>query len=130
VAESIPLRTTLCVEGYGVVVYAAGGFVDDVVVEGYAVETWRGHFVQGPIDGDAGAVGDLLCGEGRVVWGEEVEHAELVGGVPETPGIAVRAIGIEGERGEGRACGRHETEMLLVVCIEAVREGPRGVFVN
>lgn len=90
-SEAIPLRRTLCVEGYGVVVYAAGSFVDDVVAEGDAVETWRRHFVEGPVYGDAGAVHDLLGGESGVGGREEVEHAELVGGAPEAPGVAVGA---------------------------------------
>jgi hypothetical protein len=130
VSESIPLRATLCIEGYGVVVDATGSFVDDMVVESHTIETWRGHLIQGPIDGDTGAVGDLFGGGGGVVWGEEVEHAELVGSAPETPGIAVRAIGVEREGGEGRAYGRHEGMMLLVVGIEAVKGDPRGVFVD
>lgn len=91
-SETIPLRRTLRVESDRVVVYGARGFVDDAVAECDAVETRRRHFVQGPVDGDASAVLDLFGCGGGVGGGEEVQHAELVVGAPETPCIAVGAI--------------------------------------
>jgi hypothetical protein len=56
---------------------------------------------------------DLFGGEDCVGGGEEIEHAELIGGTPETPGITVRAIGVERERREGWACWRHERKLML-----------------
>ena len=91
VSESIPLRTALRVEGDGIVIYTSRSFIDDVVAKSDAVETWRRHFVEGPVYGDAGAVFDFGGGEGGVGGCEEVEHAEFIGGAPEAPGVAVGA---------------------------------------
>lgn len=50
---------------------------------------------------------DFLRRSDRVFRRQAVQHAELVVGAEETPGVALRAILFERERGEGRRFVSH-----------------------
>ena len=63
VAQAVPLRGRLGVEGPDVVVDDSGGFLVELLVEGLAAEEGQGTLgVEGPVEADAGAGFDLFGG--------------------------------------------------------------------
>ena len=100
-AKAVPLRRRLGVESPDIIVYYAGRFLVQFLVEGLTAEERLGALsVERPVEADAGAGLDLFGGGGYDLVGETVESSELVVCSVETPGIVVRAILVQWEVGE------------------------------
>lgn len=99
--ESIPLRTRLRIESQDIVIHRSGRLVVDFLLECYAIERRYLEPVKGPVQGDSLAINNLFgCGDCRL-WGEEVEHAQLVVGAKKAPRVPVGPVFLEWERFEG-----------------------------
>jgi len=64
-------------------------------------ETGHLRHVHGPICGDSNSVNYLFCGSQGSFWSQTIEHSKFVFGSKETPGVASRAVALEGEGAEG-----------------------------
>ena len=92
VAQAVPLRRRLRVEGPDVVVDDARRFLVQLLVESLATEEGqRALGVQRPVEADARAGADFFGGGGDDGVGQAVEGAELVVGAVEAPGVVVGA---------------------------------------
>lgn len=105
--KTIPLRATLRVERQSIVIHRPRRLVEDMLMKRLPIETRYFWPIQCPICRDPDPMHDFFRRCDSVLRGQAVEHAELVVGAKETPGIALRAIRLEGKRCEGRCFLSH-----------------------
>lgn len=96
-SEPIPLATRLRVEDERVVIHHPRCLVFDLLLERHAAKARPGEMVERQVRGYCSSVGNFAGGGDFDFGGEEVQHAEPVGGAEEAPGIAMGSILAEGE---------------------------------
>ena len=90
--EPIPLTRTLRVKTNLIIIDTSRRLVNDSMTKSHTVETRRRHRIKRPVHGNANTVLNLLGRSDGVGRRETVQHAELVFGAPEAPGVAMRPV--------------------------------------